>query len=159
MNARTPSRVIAVDPGYDRIGIAIFEKNKLLHSECFIPQKGIFAERLSLLFKHLQDLIEKYKPNALATETLFFTKNQKTGIQVAEARGVILLSASLAKIPVFEYSPQQVKIAVTGFGRAEKAGVIKMVQRLIPLEKGKRLDDEYDAIALGIAHQSSQGSR
>jgi crossover junction endodeoxyribonuclease RuvC len=160
MSQRTQSeRVLAVDPGYDRIGFAVMEKSKLLFSECFVPAKGEFGERLHELYRHCTELICGYRPSALALETLFFSTNQKTAIRVAEARGVIVLAAAEAGIPLFEYSPQAVKIAVTGSGNAPKSGVIKMVERLVifpnnpstPL-RARRHDDEYDAIALALAH-------
>lgn len=146
--------VIAVDPGYDRVGIAIMEGNTLLHSECFIPEKGEFTVRLHAVFKRVSAVIKEFNPDALAIETLFFTKNQKTAIHVAEARGVITLAGAEAGVQVYEYSPQDVKIAVTGSGNAQKDAVIRMVERLIPLKERKRHDDEYDAIALALAHQS-----
>jgi len=148
-------RLIAVDPGYDRIGIAVFEGMILIHSECYLPPKGAFGVRLKTLFDRVQTVIKKYKPASLALETLFFSKNQKTALKVAEARGVIEVAAEQLSVPVFEYSPQAVKIAVTGSGNATKEGVIRMVERLVPLEEKKRFDDEYDAIALGIAHYAS----
>ncbi len=147
--------VIAVDPGYDRVGIAVMEASELIHSECFTPPKGSFPERLGAVFQRVSDVIKKYAPGALAIETLFFTKNQKTAIHVAEARGVITLAGVEAGIPIFEYSPQEVKIAVTGSGNANKKGVIRMVDMLVPMATKMRHDDEYDAIALAIAHQSS----
>lgn len=151
--------VIAVDPGYDRVGIAVMEGATLVFSECFIPPKGAVHIRLSAVFQHLGKVIKKYKPEALAIETLFFTKNQKTAIHVAEARGVITLAGVEAGLTVFEYSPQEVKIAVTGSGNADKKSVIRMVTMLIPMKNMKRHDDEYDAIALAIAHQSSSKFR
>jgi len=146
------SRVIAVDPGYDRVGIAVMEKNTLLHSECFIPKKGELSARLFEVSERITALIHKYKPGAVALETLFFSKNQKTALKVAEARGAISLTTSQSGIQLFEYSPQEVKIAVTGSGNADKTAIKKMVDRLVVLPQKKRLDDEYDAIALAIAH-------
>lgn len=143
---------IAVDPGYDRVGIAIFKNSALAFSECFIPPKGEFSGRLHAIAEHMRELIREHAPRSLALETLYFSKNQKTALKVAEARGVIILVGAEAGIPVVEYSPQAVKIGVTGSGSASKDGVIRMVERLVPLIKKKRLDDEYDAIALGIAH-------
>jgi|CXWL01.1.fsa_nt_gi crossover junction endodeoxyribonuclease RuvC len=149
------NKIIAVDPGYDRIGIAVFEGTTLLHSECFVPPKGEFPDRLLALHTHLTSVIKKFKPESLALETLFFSKNQKTAIKVAEARGVIQLTAIASGVPIVEYSPQAVKIAVTGSGNAEKSAVMRMIEKLVILPKKKRVDDEYDAIALGIAHTSS----
>lgn len=149
------SIVIAVDPGYDRVGIAVMAGYELLHSECLVTSTGDFSERLRIIFLHLGTIITKYKPESLAIETLFFSKNQKTAIHVAEARGVIELAGALADIDVHEYSPQEVKMAVTGVGNATKDGVTKMVLKLVSLPDKKRLDDEYDAIALAIAHQAN----
>lgn len=148
------SRAIAIDPGYDRIGIAVFEGETLLHSECFIPDTKEFTERLVLTNKRIQELTLEFKPEVLAMETLFFSKNVKTALQVAEARGAIILTASQAGLTLKEYSPQEVKIAVTSSGNADKKQVIDMVERLLKLEPKKRLDDEYDAIAVGICHQA-----
>lgn len=158
MSARDPkpntqeSLVLAIDPGYDRVGIAIMKKNELIFSECYSPPKGALSERLSAVYAQVLKTAKTYRPGALALETLFFTKNQKTAIAVAEARGAIMLAAAHAGIPLFEYSPQAVKIAVTGSGNADKAAVIKMVERILRLPPKKRLDDEYDAIALAVAH-------
>lgn len=150
---------IAIDPGYDRVGIAVFEKQTLIHSECFTPPKGEVPERLSAVFTRVSELIAKYQPSSLAIESLFFNKNQKTAIHVAEARGAITVAAMQRGVSVHEYSPQAVKIAVTGSGSAQKDAVIRMVERLVVLEKRKRLDDEYDAIALGICHTAHNPQR
>jgi len=150
------SSVIAIDPGYDRVGIAVFSVEKtLMHSECFTPETKIFAERLFAVKKRICEVARDFKPATLALETLFFSKNQKTALKVAEARGAILVAASELSLPVYEYSPADVKIAVTGNGAADKMAVIKMVERLVPLSPRKRLDDEFDAIAVGIAHQAA----
>lgn len=146
--------VIAVDPGYDRVGLALFSGDTLVHSECFIPDTKVFTERLLAISKRIQELIQKFKPSTMALETLFFSKNVKTASQVAEARGAIILTATQAGLSVHEYSPQAVKIAVTSVGNADKTQVIQMVERLLKLEPKKRHDDEYDAIALGICHQA-----
>lgn len=151
------NRSVAIDPGYDRVGIAVFEGTKLLTSECFIPAKGSVQERLFAVFTKIHSIIQEYKPETLAIESLFFNKNQKTAIHVAEARGAITVAAQASGVVIYEYSPQSVKIAVTGSGNAPKEAVMRMVERLVPLSKAKRLDDEYDAIALGIAHTSSVG--
>lgn len=148
------SRSIAIDPGYDRVGIAVFEGKTLMHSECFIPPKGAFYERLVAVAAHVDALIAEVQPESLAIETLFFSKNQKTALQVAEARGAIIVTAARAGVRICEYSPQAVKIAVTGIGNAKKDAIIRMVERLVTLPHQKRLDDEYDAIALGLAHVS-----
>lgn len=149
------SSVLAIDPGYDRVGLAVFEGNTLTHSECFVPATKDFSLRLKTVYQRITTLIHTHKPDAVAIETLFMTKNQKTALKVAEARGVAILATAEAGVPLFEYSPQAVKIAVTGSGNADKKSVIKMVDLIVKLPPKKRLDDEYDAIALGIAHQSA----
>lgn len=148
-------KVLAIDPGYDRLGIAVLEGDPsrpvLIWSDCVLPAKGRVEERLGAVAEAVARAIKKYKPDALALETLFFSKNVKTALGVAEARGAILATAGTHQVPVLEYSPQQVKLAVTGYGAATKAAIAQMVPRLITLPKKKRLDDELDAIALGIA--------
>ncbi|MDP1707099.1 MAG: crossover junction endodeoxyribonuclease RuvC [bacterium] len=147
-------RILAIDPGYDRLGIAVLEGDAshpiLIWSDCVIPNKGKSEERLASVSEAVTGAIKIYSPDALAIETLFFNKNIKTAIGVAEARGVILAAAGAAAIPVAEYSPQQVKSAVTGHGGADKAAVARMIPRLVTLPEKKRLDDELDAIAIGI---------
>lgn len=147
-------RILAIDPGYDRLGIAVIEgsasRPTLVWSDCIQPEKGTRENRLAHVSRAVIEAIAKYAPNALAIETLFFNKNIKTAIGVAEARGAILAAAGSASVPVVEYSPQQVKSAVTGHGGADKAAVARMVPKLISLPEKKRLDDELDAIAIGI---------
>lgn len=155
MSTPTQRSVLAIDPGYDRVGIAVLVGETVTFSECFEPDTKDFAARLKLIYTHVQELAHAHAPDAIALETLFMTKNQKTAIKVAEARGVIMLAATDTGIPLFEYSPQDVKIAVTGQGNADKRAVIKMVDLTMKLPNKKRLDDEYDAIALGIAHQAA----
>lgn len=150
------SSVLAIDPGYDRLGLAVFVDDCLVASECFTPKEKEFHTRLVVLREKIHEYIDTYRPDALAIETLFFTKNQKTAMRVAEARGVILLSCAERGVPIFEYSPQDVKIAVTGVGNASKDAVARMVPRLIAMPHGKRHDDEFDAIALGYAHQAQR---
>jgi crossover junction endodeoxyribonuclease RuvC len=153
--APLPIRVLAVDPGYDRCGVAILEgdpsRPTLLWSGCITPPKGRPEARLGTIARELAKLIKTYAPATLAAETLFFSTNVKTAIGVAQARGVALAAAGLAGIPALEISPQQVKLAVTGYGAADKRAVGLMVPKLVLLAAGKRLDDELDAIALGIA--------
>jgi crossover junction endodeoxyribonuclease RuvC len=147
-------RILAIDPGYDRLGIAVVEgdpsRPTLVMSACVLPEKGARAGRLAEVSGAVTMAIKKYKPDVLAIETLFFSINKKTAIGVAEARGAILAVAGLASLPVIECSPQQVKSAVTGNGGASKAAVAQMLPRLLSLPKKKRLDDELDAIAIGI---------
>ncbi len=148
-------RVLGIDPGYERLGIAVIEKREnkdfLVYSECFQTSAKLnFNERLLLLGERVAEIIEKYKPTAMAIETLMFNTNQKTAINVAEARGVVLYEAAKNNLTIFEYNPLQIKIAVTGYGRSDKNQVTDMVKRLISIEKKEMKDDEYDAIACAI---------
>ncbi len=154
-------RILGIDPGYERLGIAVLEKNKpskevVLYSECFKTSPTLpFHERLVLVGKKIQEIIETYKPEVLSIETLFLNTNQKTAMNVAEARGVIVYESSKAQLKIFEATPLQIKIATTGYGRADKKDVMKMVRLLVKVEKTKTSDDELDAIAIaltGFAH-------
>lgn len=159
-------RVLAIDPGYDRLGLAVVEgdpsKPVCVWSNCVTPAKGVPETRLAAVYTAVASAIQTYAPDMLALETLFFSTNVKTAIGVAEARGAVLAAAGAAKIRVVEYSPQAVKLAVTGNGRADKAAMARMVPRVITLSAPrtgeKRLDDEYDAVALGIC-ALSEGAR
>jgi crossover junction endodeoxyribonuclease RuvC len=148
-------RILAIDPGYDRLGIAVVEGDSsrptLLWSDCIIPNKGTSGERLACVSQAVSSAIKKYTPDALAVETLFFSVNKKTALKVAEARGAILAAAGVASVSVIECSPQEIKLAVTGYGGADKKSIASMIPLLLDLPKKKRLDDELDAIAIGIA--------
>jgi crossover junction endodeoxyribonuclease RuvC len=150
-------KIISIDPGYERLGIAILEKEggkeKLLFSECFKTSSKLpHNERLNLIGEKLKEIIKKYKPEILATEKLFFSGNQKTAMLVAEARGVILYTGSSLGLKIFEYTPNNIKIAMTGYGRSSKDQIIDMVKKLILVNKKTNSDDEFDAIAIGLCH-------
>jgi crossover junction endodeoxyribonuclease RuvC len=157
-----PSRVLAIDPGFDRVGVALMEevdqKPHILYSECISTNaKDTRAQRLLAIGLRLKELIKKWHPEVLAIETLFFNQNISSGLGVAEARGVIIYESSQAGLGVYEYSPQSVKIATTSYGKASKHDVNTMVRRLISLSsESKKLDDEIDAIAVGITHLASK---
>lgn len=158
------SRVIGIDPGFDRIGVAILEgtasAQTLLHSECIVTDKKASHEaRLEMLGARVAEVIEEWEPSAVAIEKLFFNQNTSTALKVAEARGVILYEVARASVSVYEYSPQDVKIAVAGYGKADKTAVEDMVRRLVTIpETEKKLDDEIDAIALCITHLATRKS-
>ncbi len=154
-------RILGIDPGFERLGIAIIEKNKskdlVLFSECFKTSAKLeFSERLALIGEEVKKIIKKYKPEVLAIETLFFTTNQKTVMHVAEARGVVIYECARAGMKIFEASPPQIKIATTGYGKANKEQVMKMVRLLVDIDKpksskgGQDSDDELDAIACAL---------
>lgn len=156
-------RVLAIDPGYDRIGVAVLERNNgtetLLYSHCIETEKSeALPGRLFVVGQAVEALLQKYTPNLVGIETLFFNKNQKTGIGVAQARGIILFLAKKAGCIVCEYGPQEIKVAVTGYGKSDKKAVVEMVKKLIQNVPTQAHDDEYDAIAVGItclAHNRS----
>ena len=147
-------RILAFDPGYERLGVAIVEKNKkeeLLFSDCVRTNaKHEFAERLRQLGAAAEELITKWQPDAVALEEVFFEKNAKTAMQVAEVRGMLTYLAAKAGLPVHQYTPAEVKVAVTGHGASDKRAVAAMVVRLVSVGAKKRLDDEVDAIAVGL---------
>lgn len=150
-------RILAVDPGYDRIGVAVMEhgddsgKEKLLYSTCITTNKtATLPSRLQFLGSEFQKLLNEYTPTHIALETLFFNKNQTTGIAVAQARGILVYLGKESNCTVCEYGPQEIKVAVTGYGNSDKKAVTEMVKRLVPDAPKKGLDDEYDAIAVGI---------
>lgn len=150
-------RVLGVDPGYGRCGFAILEKTdgreRLVFSTCVeTSPKDEFPRRLVEVVRALERVISKYAPDAVALEKLFVTKNQKTAMRVSEARGALIHAATQTGIPVFEYTPSEVKSASTGNGRADKESVIKMLHALVTIRPDIRHDDEYDAIAVGITH-------
>lgn len=155
--------ILAIDPGYERLGIAVLKKEAtdrketLLFSECFhTSSKDTHAIRLGQIIVHLQEIITQYQPHTLAIETLFFSKNTKTALKVAEARGAIIATCAAQDLQVVEFSPQDIKIAVTGSGSSDKAQIIKMIPLLIPLPNSRKLDDEYDAIAIGLTYFATQ---
>jgi len=159
-------RILAIDPGYERVGIAILEKNPrdkketLLYSDCFkTSAKLAFVTRLAQIGEEIGRLIDEYQPQALAIETLFFSNNQKTAMRVSEARGVIIYTMASRGFPVHEYTPLQIKIAVTGHGKSDKRQVIAMAPRLIDIKKEISHDDEYDAIAIGLTCMASEYRR
>lgn len=158
-------KIISIDPGYERLGIAILDKEKsekesLVFSECFkTSSKEKHPERLAKIQTRIIALINEYKPKELAIETLFFNSNQKTALLVAETRGTIISTSKNAGLEIFEYSPQEIKIAVTGNGKSDKNAMMKMLPLLIKINSEIKYDDEYDAIACGITHLSSSKRR
>ncbi len=149
-------RILAIDPGFDRAGFAVLDKlndkDSVVFSECFTTNRDdTFVERLGCVVDKMTELIEKYKPDAFALEKIFFAKNQKTAIQIAEVRGAVLYNAHKHNLEIFEYAPSEIKLAITGDGGANKEQIIKMVKMLVNFEgEFGKIDDEFDAIAICI---------
>jgi crossover junction endodeoxyribonuclease RuvC len=149
-------KVLALDPGYGRCGIAVCERLPngqvvLLQSDCITTNpKDPFEVRLHSVVSVFREWIQTHQPDVCAFERLFFTKNQKTAMRVAEARGAFILTAEEAGIPIHEYGPGEIKVAVTGDGRASKKQICTMVHLLVKPSKKITHDDEYDAIAVAL---------
>jgi crossover junction endodeoxyribonuclease RuvC len=165
-NNRT--KILGIDPGYDRIGIAIIEKapktkELVLYSDCLqTSAKDHIYKRFLEIGAEIDRVLDRFEPDAVAIETLFITRNQKTAMRVSEVRGIIIYQSIKRNIPVFEYSPMQIKTAITGDGTSDKTRMVKMVELLVKLPKGatkktsNKKDDEYDAIAVALAHSAYQ---
>lgn len=156
--------ILGIDPGIATTGYGVcgFSDSRLRYFDCGVVEtaKGQRVEkRIARLFDAIQSLIEKFSPDALAIEELFYHNNQKTVINVAQARGAILLAAEKKGIPVFEYTPLQVKQSVVGYGRAEKRQVQEMVRILFNLPGIPRPDDAADALAIAACHAYRQSSK
>ena len=158
-------RIIGIDPGFDRLGVCILDKegNKehLVFSTCIVTsRKDSFEERLFTIGKQLEAIIIQYAPDELAIETLFFTNNQKTIITVAEVRGICIFLCHKHKATLYEYSPPQIKMAIVGHGRGSKEDIAIMVPKILKdAVITKRLDDEMDAIAIALTHSANRKNR
>lgn len=164
MKLQTKERVLSIDCGVAIVGWAVLDKeyNKLTHiaNGAIETKKGDdMSLRLKQVFEQLNEIIVKYGPKTMAIEDIFYFKNQKTVITVSQARGVIMLAGSLHNLAIFNYTPLQVKSAVTGYGRAEKDQVAFMVGKILKLENIPKLDDITDAIAVGICHLNTNHVR
>ena len=155
--------ILGIDPGVATIGFGVIradrQRNALLRYGVITTPPGIPLSRRLLQIDHdMEELIHTFHPDEMAVEELFFTKNITTGISVAHGRGVILLAAEKLGVPVFEYTPMQVKQAVTGYGGADKKQVMLMTQRLLSMKEVPRPDDAADALAIAICHARSATS-
>lgn len=151
--------ILGIDPGLALVGYGVIEykgnKYKAIDYGCIrTDAKTMFPERLKIIYDEMLMLIDKYNPEELAIEELFFNKNVKTAIKVGQARGVEILSAKNKGLNIYEYTPLQIKQAVTGYGRADKAQVQEMVKMLLNLKKIPKPDDAADALAVAICHSS-----
>ncbi len=160
MKARAKNRVLGIDPGFDRLGLAVIEgdasRPEHVWSACVMPARGEPAKRLAAVSRAVADAIRIYAPDIVALETLYFSTNKKTALAVAEARGAALAEAGAAHCRILEFAPVQVKLAVAGYGRADKKAIARMLPRLLVLPDRRMLDDELDAIAVAIAGLSTR---
>ncbi len=156
-------RVVGIDPGYAIVGMGAIEYinnnyNSISYGAITTDANLDFNSRLEYIYDKTDLFIKSVKPNAVAIEKLFFYNNQKTAINVAQARGVILLAAKKNNVEIFEYTPLQVKTAVTGYGGAKKIQVTDMTKRLLRLNETPKPDDVADALAVAICHANSCGT-
>ena len=157
-------RILGIDPGVATVGFGVIdsERNGQRFVRCGVittPANTPLTSRLDRIYSDLGELIRLFNPDAAAVEELFFNTNITTGISVAEGRGVILLACFHSGVPVYEYTPLQVKQAVVGYGRAEKRQVIDMVKRILNLPAAPKPDDAADAVAIALCHARSATSR
>lgn len=155
-------RILGIDPGFDRLGVCVLDKDgqkeTLVYSTCITSsKKDPFEKRLLVAGTELEKIIRQYKPHEIAIETLFFTKNQKTIITVAEVRGICIYLCALYNATLYEYSPPQIKLAITGHGKASKEDIAIMIPKILkhPLLIDT-LDDEIDAIAIALTHSANR---
>lgn len=156
-------RILGIDPGYATTGFGLLQSERagvqlLRYGTVTTPAQMPFSKRLNLLYEDMTRLLELTEPDAVAVEELFWGHNITTGIGVSHGRGVILLAVERAGVPLFEYTPMQVKQAVVGYGKAEKRQVMDMTRRLLHLQAVPRPDDAADAIAIALCHARSATS-
>lgn len=155
--------ILGIDPGYAIVGYGVVEAQngrfRTLEHGAIVTQAGLdFNRRLEKIYDTLVSVTAHWKPDAVSIEKLYFQNNQKTAIGVAEARGVILLAVQKAGAQIFEYTPLQVKMAVTGYGKAKKPQVMEMTRRLLGLRNMPKPDDTADALAMAVCHGQAAGS-
>ncbi len=153
-------RIIGIDPGYATIGVGVVDYSNtkfktVEYGAITTPAKTDFSQRLKIIHDDLVTILLRTKPDALAIEKLYFNTNKTTAIDVAQARGVILVCAANLGIPYFEYTPLQIKQAVVGYGRAEKKQVMEMTKSILSLSAIPKPDDTADALAIAICHAHS----
>ena len=154
--------IVGFDPGLATLGYGVIKKEERGKPEMLdygivsTPKEENLAVRLCMLEEGVKRIIEKYKPDEIAMEELFFAKNVKTGINVAHARGVVLLTCAKACGKIFEYTPLQIKQALTGYGRAEKIQIQQMVKTFLNLKSVPKPDDAADALAVALTHAQTQ---
>ena len=157
---------MGVDPGVAKLGYAFIEiegkegKLKAIDYDCITTSMNLSpGERLKIINNELNKLIKKYKPNVMAVESVYFFKNLKTAMPVSQAKGVVLLTAAKKKIPVYEITPLQMKMAITGYGRAEKKQVQEMLRVLLNMKEAPKSDDAADALGVAFCYVLQDNSR
>ena len=156
--------ILGIDPGIATVGFGIVESHR---SQCRAIQYGVLStpaglplsRRLTMIYEDMQELIHTFHPDEMAVEELFFHTNLTTGIAVAHGRGVILLAAAQCGVPIYEYTPMQVKQAITGYGKAVKKQIQEMTRMMLHLETIPKPDDTADALGMAIAHCHCSRSR
>jgi crossover junction endodeoxyribonuclease RuvC len=161
MSKKNCPLIMGIDPGYDRLGWSVGKKNssgweKVKHGCIFTDKNLDLNQRYQKIILELNKIIKKEKPVEAAVESLFFFKNHKTALKVAEARGIILSCLLNNNLKVYDYTPLQIKQAVTGWGRSDKKGVAKMVEMELKINSQKIIDDAIDALATMICHQANR---
>ncbi len=152
--------ILGVDPGYGRLGIAVVRKNnkgdELLYSECFETDAKLpHPKRLALISDKIATMIHEFPLDKVGIESLLWSKNVKTAMGVAEARGAILSVIAKNNVPIFEFNPNSIKLAITGYGKADKKQVEDMLVRILRIKKKIQYDDEFDAIAVALTCANS----
>lgn len=155
--------ILGIDPGYATIGFSVLEAQRgtvtlVQYGTITTSADNAFPNRLLTIYEDIGQLLDSYRPDVVAIEELFWGHNVTTGIGVSHGRGVILLAAAQRQIPIFEYTPMQIKQAVVGYGNATKLQVMDMTKRLLKMEKVARPDDAADAIAVALCHARSSTS-
>ena len=150
-------RILGIDPGYAIVGFGVVDYAgtdfRLVSYGAMLTEAHTpFTDRLCSIDADMQEILQQYQPDCVAVEKLYFTSNQKTAIDVAQARGILILDAARKQIPVFEYTPLQVKMAVVGYGKAEKKQVMNMTKNILKLQQIPKPDDAADALAIAICH-------
>ncbi len=153
-------RILGIDPGYAIVGFGVLDYDgvrfdPIEYGAVLTEAETPFPDRLKAIHEDIEFIFDKFRPDCMAIERLYFTTNQKTAIDVAQARGVTVLSAAKRGIPVSEYTPLQVKLSVTGYGKAEKKQVMEMTRQLLNLAQIPKPDDAADALAIAICHGHS----
>ena len=153
-------RILGIDPGFGIIGFGVIDKSNsglevVDYGVITTPKEMPFNERLKVIYDSMNALLDRYNPDEVSIEELYFNKNITTGIKVAEARGIILLTFQQHKLPIFEYTPQDIKMALTGQGRATKHQMQFMVKTILRLTKIPRPDDAADAVAVALCHSQT----